>query len=149
MYYYALHFVDDEDVCKDLLNDVYTSLWNHIDKIAPDTLYAYLATSLRNGIFDYMRHNKQQARYTEEYIHVAEQFYTHYSSDDELIVEQMLAQLTPPTDQILDMCYLQHMKYAEVAEALHISTSTVKKHITKALKTLRELYKDKEHTRFA
>lgn len=61
----------------------------------------------------------------------------------------MLAQLTPPTDQILDMCYLQHMKYAEVAEALHTSTSTVKKHITKALKTLRELYKDKKHTRFA
>lgn len=33
------------------------------------------------------------------------------------------------------------MKYAEVAEALQISTSTVKKHIIKALKTLRELYR--------
>lgn len=32
------------------------------------------------------------------------------------------------------------MKYAEVAEALQISTSTVKKHIIKALKTLRELF---------
>lgn len=35
------------------------------------------------------------------------------------------------------------MKYAEVAEALDISPNTVKKHIVKALKTLRELYKGK------
>lgn len=148
LYYYALHFIDDEDVCKDLLNDVFTALWNRMDSINPDTLYAYLSTSLRNSVYDYLRHNKQKALYTEEYLHVAELYYTHYSADDDKLVEQMFAQLSPPTDQILDMCYMQHMKYAEVAEALHISPSTVKKHISKALKTLRELYKDKKDARF-
>lgn len=55
----------------------------------------------------------------------------------------MMSQLSPPTDQILEMCYLKRMRYAEVAEALDISPNTVKKHIVKALKTLRERYKGK------
>ena len=58
----------------------------------------------------------------------------------------MLSQLTPPTDQILEMCYLRRMKYSEAAEALGISPNTVKKHISKALKILRNLYKGVKDT---
>lgn len=41
-----------------------------------------------------------------------------------------MEQLSPPTDKILNLCYLQHKKYSEVAEILGVSTSCVKKHIT-------------------
>ena len=62
----------------------------------------------------------------------------------ERIVEKMMSHLRPPTDKILELCYLQQKKYAEVAEMLGISTSSVKKHIIKALRTLRELYGSKD-----
>jgi RNA polymerase sigma-70 factor (ECF subfamily) len=55
-------------------------------------------------------------------------------------VEKMLAQLPPQTRKILELCYLHRKKYAEVAEEMNISPDTVKKHVTKALKMLRELY---------
>ena len=141
LYYYALHIVNEEETAKDILNDVFTMLWKNISHVESSNVNAYLMTSVRNKAVDYLRHNVLQSHYSEEYLHTAEQYYTDYSNEKDLLVEEMLAHLTPPTDQILEMCYLRRMKYAEVAEALHISTSTVKKYIIKALKTLRELYR--------
>lgn len=143
MYYYALHIVNEEEVAKDLLNDVFTMLWKNFTHIEEDNINAYLMTSVRNRAVDFLRHNVLQSQYSEEYLHTAEQFCTDYSDEKDRLVEEMLQQLSPPTDQILEMCYLKRMSYAEVAEALQISTSTVKKHIIKALKTLRELYRGK------
>lgn len=39
---------------------------------------------------------------------------------------------------VLRLCYYEHKTYREVAEQLGISPDTVKKHISKALRTLRE-----------
>lgn len=141
LYYYALRIVNEEETAKDILNDVFAILWKNISTFDKTKVNAYLMTSVRNKVVDYLRHNVLQSHYSEEYLHTAEQFYNDYSSEKDELVAEMLGQLTPPTDQILEMCYLRRMKYVEVAEALHISTSTVKKHIIKALKTLRELYR--------
>lgn len=46
--------------------------------------------------------------------------------------------LTPQTRRILEECYFHGKRYADVAEELNISTSTVKKHIVQALKLLRQ-----------
>lgn len=149
LYYYALHLVNDENLCKDILNDVFAALWKNLNDIQVQSLNAYLATAVRHRTADLLRHSQQKVQYSEDYIYETEVFYSEYTAEDDLLVQQMLKQLPPPTDKILKMCYLDQMKYAEVAEALHVSTSTVKKHITKALKTLREIYKDKKDTRFS
>lgn len=138
LYYYALHIVNDEEAAKDILNDVFVALWKNIETFKENNFNAYLMTSVRNRAVDFLQH-----QYTEEYLHSAEQFYADYSDEKDKLVEEMMSQLSTPTDQILEMCYLKRMKYAEVAEALDISPNTVKKHIMKALKTLRELYKGK------
>lgn len=143
LYYYALHIVNDEEAAKDILNDVFVALWKNIETFKENNFNAYLMTSVRNRAVDFLRHHVLQHQYTEEYLHSAEQFYADYSDEKDKLVEEMMSQLSPPTDQILEMCYLKRMKYAEVAEALDISPNTVKKHIVKALKTLRELYKGK------
>lgn len=143
LYYYALHIVNDEEAAKDILNDVFVALWKNIETFKENNFNAYLMTSVRNRAVDFLRHHVLQHQYTEEYLHSAEQFYADYSDEKDKLVEEMMSQLSPPTDQILEMCYLKRMKYAEVAEILDISPNTVKKHIMKALKTLRELYKGK------
>jgi len=43
-----------------------------------------------------------------------------------------------PTHSILLACYVDGKKYKEVAEMMNISISTVKKHIVKALRIIRE-----------
>ena len=144
LYYYALHIMNDEETAKDILNDVFTALWNNIETIDISKINAYLMTSVRNRSVDHLRRTVLESQYTEEYLHTAEIFYDDYSDEKDRLVEEMFSHLSPPTDEILKMCYLKRMKYAEVAEQLDISPSTVKKHIMKALKILRELYKDKK-----
>ena len=144
LYYYALHIVNDESVAKDILNDVFAALWKNIATVKPEQINAYLLTSVRNRSVDHLRHQIRQDQSSAEYLHVADRFYDEYNDEKDRIVGEMLAQLSPPTDEILEMCYLKRMKYAEVAERLDISTSTVKKHIVKALKILRERYKDQK-----
>ena len=144
LYYYALHIMNDEETAKDILNDVFTALWNNIETIDISEINAYLMTSVRNRSVDHLRRTVLESQYTEEYLHTAEIFYDDYSDEKDRLVEEMFSHLSPPTDEILKMCYLKRMKYAEVAEQLDISPSTVKKHIMKALKILRELYKDKK-----
>ena len=143
LYYYALHIVNDEEAAKDILNDVFVALWKNIETFQEEHVSAYLMTSVRNRSVDFLRQHVLRHQYTEEYLHTAELFYADYSDEKDKLVEEMMNQLSPPTDQILRMCYLKRMKYAEVAEALGISPNTVKKHIVKALKTLRELYNGK------
>ena len=48
--------------------------------------------------------------------------------------------------EILEACYIQGKKYKEVAEEMKISISTVKKHMVRALKILRDLKNAKSVT---
>lgn len=149
LYYYALNIVCDKEAARDIVGDVMTVVWHNIATIDDKTLNDYLLTSVRNRCVDRLRHLKQEQRYSDNYINEATLFYSDYGDEIEKdrLVEQMLSVLKPPTDMILRMCYLDRMKYREVAQKLSISESTVKKHIMKALKTLRELYKDKKCAR--
>lgn len=106
LYYYALHIVNDEEAAKDVLNDVFVALWKNIETFKENNFNAYLMTSVRNRAVDFLRHHVLQYQYTEEYLHTAEQFYADYSDEKDKLVEEMMSQLSPPTDQILEMCYL-------------------------------------------
>lgn len=146
LYYYTLHIVNDPEVSKDILSDVFTGLWNNIENVDLERINAYLISSARNRAIDFLRRNILQNQYTENYIHEATVYYEDCSEELEKdkLVELMLSQLQPPTKEILEMCYLQRMKYAEVAELMNISPSTVKKHISKALQILRDLHNNKK-----
>lgn len=101
LYYYALHIVNDEEAAKDILNDVFVALWKNIETFKENNFNAYLMTSVRNRAVDFLRHHVLQHQYTEEYLHSAEQFYADYSDEKDKLVEEMMSQLSPPTDQIL------------------------------------------------
>lgn len=52
----------------------------------------------------------------------------------------MLDLLPDTTRHVLEECYLNHKKYREVADEMNVCQETVKRHIIKALKLLREHY---------
>ena len=53
-------------------------------------------------------------------------------------VKEILDAMKPLTRDIFIACYVDHKKYAEVATLMAISIDTVKKHIKKALRFIRE-----------
>ena len=76
---------------------------------------------------------------TERYENFADE---EYLLKKEEIVERVLNELKPPTKEIFISCYVHYKEYREVAEKMGISVNTVKKHIVKALKIIREKRKD-------
>jgi len=61
---------------------------------------------------------------------------------NEQIIGEIMKKIEYPTVDILRACYIDGKKYREVADEMGISISTVKKHMVKALKIIREMKKN-------
>ena len=63
LYYYALTFVDDAEVCKDIVSDVFETLWHDYDSVRPDGRMAYLYACVKNRCVDHLRRRSVKQRY--------------------------------------------------------------------------------------
>ena len=103
-------------------------------------------TAVKNVCLDYIRKQNIRNRYVLASVQaVGKQSFNPEEVDlhEEKIqtIMRSLDELTPRTQQIVTMCYVQRKKYREVAEELGISESAVKKHIMQALSYMRQKFK--------
>ena len=141
LYYYAFRFITDEEVCKDIVNDVFEKAWQNFGKMNSETASAYLYAQVRSRCIDHLRHQQVEEQYANFYRAITEKDVdTSPDEREERLqrIEAFIEQLKDPTKTILKECYYENKKYQEVAENFGISISGVKKHIMKALKMLRE-----------
>lgn len=89
-------------------------------------------TTVKNVSLDYIRRQDIRSRYVlasmKETEMVVNSVYDHWDVHEEKIKAIMgaLTELTPRTQQIVQLCYVEHKKYREVAAELDISESAVK-----------------------
>ena len=142
MYIFAHQFLHVDDDCHDAVSEVFEEVWKHYAEIEEGKAPAYMYQCLRRNCLDRLKHRKVEEKYIRlssilsEHMTTQEQIEEMYRR--EAVVEEVLASLPPPTQEIFVQCYVEHRKYQEVAEAMGISASTVKKHIVRALKLIRE-----------
>lgn len=146
LYSYAYHILGDQEESRDIVSAVFEGVWKNIERFDLTRAKPYLLVSVRNRCVDFLRKDALRNQYSTEYLHSLSIYYDSFEEQQEQdqLIGEMLNQLPENTRTILEMCYLQHMKYAEVAEALGISPETVKKHMVKALKLLRMRYAEKK-----
>lgn len=146
LYYFALQYIADEEECHDIVSAAYEDVWRNFAQIEAATVRQYLYASVRNKCIDYLRRQSRHQHYVEFVGAVSSRYVdeSHYleQADNERLVNKVLNMLASPTREILEACYLEEKKYREVAEEMKISISTVKKHMVKALKMIRELKKN-------
>lgn len=140
LYYVALSYVNDGEVAKDMVNDVFTHLWEDFDVDSDLYTAAYLVTNTRNRCIDYLRHSEVELRYAQLYAKL---------NDEDLLVEdeekddrlnriyKVMENMPARTRFVMDQCYFENKKYIEVADILGLTTDGVRKHIMKALAMLR------------
>lgn len=147
LYYYAFHIINDAEISRDIVSDVFTKVYENYKDLNRDTINSYLTVTVKNKCIDHLRHIQCSYVFNETYLNEAEDLYSDYSDklEQDLLVEEMLNSLPPLTRHIIEECYFHKKKYKEVAEEMDISPDTVKKHISKALKLLRNNY-NKEKT---
>ena len=141
LYYYAYHLINDIEASTAIVSDAFEFLWNNYGKVNKVTVKSYLYTYVRNKSIDYLRHQNVHQQFVQLYTNLTQDYVeTDYQEWDEkmLAIQKAMQKLTPHTKHILEECYVEKKKYQEVAEELNISVSAVRKHIVKALQTIRK-----------
>lgn len=143
LFFYAYGFVEDEEVCRDILSDVFERMWNRRSSLQRSSLSSFLYSCVRNGCIDHLRHGHASQQY-------ADYLKTATADDDKMSKEEREAlygrlkeaidRLPERTRYILTECYFEHKKYKEVALQLDISVNAIKMHIMKALSSLRATF---------
>ncbi len=149
LYYFALRLLDDEETCRDIVNDAMEHIYLNRDAgtIAKWDTYAF--SFVRSHCIDYLRRQKVKQRYQDYYIRYAEQAdYADLLDEDDRLTAVMARIETMPEKMrlVIKLHYLEGMKYKEVAQQLGLSADSVHKYVVKAMKMLREDFANKSAT---
>ena len=143
MYMHALKMLKSEDDARDVVQEIFTSLWLKGQSMDPGiNLAGYLFVSTKNKVLDLISHKRVRLGYLESLSSFAE---AHSNQTLRTIEEkEMLQALQHEIDrlpakmrQIFEMRINEHLSYTEIADKLNISDKTVKKQISNAIGIIR------------
>lgn len=134
-----LRLVKDQEAAEELLQDVFTKLWEKRATIQVATSFqSYLFVVSRNAVYNFMRHLAKERRLRNEtlqdyrlsgYQHVEEQLIERELLD---AYHSAVEALPPKRQHIYRLCKWEGKSYEEVGAMLGISVATINDHIVKA-----------------
>ena len=142
---FVCSYVNDEEVAKDIVHDVFLVVLKNQKKL--DTSYSlksYLFTLSKNYALNYLKHLRVVAMNEREVVEALQ------NADEELDdYEQRMARLNEKLDElpekqreVLMKCFVEGQTYKDVADEMGISVNSVKTHISRGLKFLRNELKE-------
>jgi RNA polymerase sigma-70 factor (family 1) len=144
LYVHAYKKLLDEEQAKDIIQEVFTSLWIKREFSIPQTnLAGYLFTAARNKIFDLFAHQKVEAKYIRS-LDLFMQSHSNISADHRIreeelkaYIEKQIEALPPKMRLIFEMSRKQNLSHQEIAEKLNTNPNNISKQLTTALKLLK------------
>lgn len=138
---YALHLTGNPDTARDLVQDTLLRALRHIDQLKPGTNpAAWLSTIMIRRFYDYLKHQKVELKASVEL--AACEPPTYETTLETLADDRLYAavrELEPELRDVVELCYLQQMRYREAAEKLGVPTGTIGTRLLRARARLREL----------
>ncbi|MEY8686712.1 sigma-70 family RNA polymerase sigma factor [Bacteroides sp. AN502(2024)] len=151
LYYYALHFIQDSEVCKDLVSDTFHFIWENIDSLRMETAKVYIFTHLQRLCLDYLRHSGMMVAKTDSYLAMLKEWNGNDWRESEARIQKIMClinDMPPLTRTVMEQCYIHKKKYIEVAGITGLSESGVRKHVMKGLNIIREYFSVKYKKRY-
>lgn len=143
LFRFVQQFIADKDDCHDIVTGVFEDLWRNFPSVDLSTIQPYLYQTARNRVIDFLRRDGKRQRYAAYAMKMTERYdnpETITEGDhNQQIISTLLNRIGPPTSEVLKACYIDGKKYKEVAEEMGMSLASVKKHMVKALKMVREM----------
>lgn len=142
---YAAALMIDEDEARDIVSDVFEQAWKRYDTLNGQTDSAWFYTAVRNACLNRLKHLQVEHEHIEAVIEATRaDMADGYRHHEALLrrAEEIANNLPEPTRSILRLCYWDKQTYRQVANHFGISPDTVKKHISKALRILREMMRE-------
>ncbi len=145
VYFFLLKYLKSEDLSEDICQSVFLKMWENRDKLNEiNNLKAYLLTIAKRQAIDFLK----RASIEKVALSAILQAYKPIQNTTEdaikleeymTFIERTLANLPAQTRQVFMLCRKQQKSYDEVAMELGISRNTVKKHMVRSLKALKNL----------
>lgn len=133
----------DRDDAKDVIQDVFETVWNKRTSLNPQmNIASYLYKSVSNKSLDIFRHNLVK----EAYVISFEKFRSSQDLPLESVIENAdlmalilreIASLPPKTREIMELRLSGQLNNQEIGEKLNLSQDAVKSHIKRGIKVLR------------
>ncbi|MGN0281590.1 MAG: RNA polymerase sigma factor [Prevotella sp.] len=145
LFLYAYALLQDDDEAKDVVGEVFTTLWNKWNnKEIVDLKVTYAYSMTRNRCMDCMRKRKVH----DCYVRLADK--TRYESPEEVTnyenkltrVREVCGKLKEPSRTVLWYCYFKKYTYQQTADTLGLSLTAVKKAMQYAFTALRGVLRD-------
>lgn len=151
--YFAKQYLLDTEASKNIVQDVFTELWDKRETLRTDTnLQAWLFTVTKNKSLKTISQLKSRQNY-DNYLKSRQldvnfkalsEFDTSVFAFEELQaqLQKALEKLTPACRKVFEMSRSADKKNKEIAEELNLSIKTVEAQISKALRSLKVDLKD-------
>ena len=151
--YFAKQYLLDSEASKNIVQDVFTELWDKRENLRNDTnLNAWLFTVTKNKSLKIISQLKSQQNY-DNYIKTRQLDANFKSLSDfdtsDFVFEELQTQikialdkLPPACRKVFEMSRFEDKKNREIAEELNLSLKTVEAQISKALRSLKSDLKD-------
>jgi len=154
LYAYARKFVHD-DIAHNAVQDLFASIWQKSNSITITTsLQNYLISGVRNNCLHWLEKQKVRNKYVNDtaiqmaidelnfYANTEDSYQSLIEAELQGKLNEAISKLPPQCQKVFIMSRSEGKKNKEIAEELGISVKAVEKHLTKALKILKEDLKD-------
>ncbi|WP_411029300.1 RNA polymerase sigma-70 factor [Spongiimicrobium sp. 3-5] len=143
MFVKAKAIVMDNGIAKDIVQDIWVSLWQKREDLEIRNFEAYVYKSVNYGCFKYLRDNKFSAAQLQvieslELISKSNVENQHNLDQTQFVIEKSLTGLPPRCQQIFRLSRMEAISNEEIASRLGISKRSVENQMSIALKSIRE-----------
>lgn len=143
---FAMRFVDQEEVAKDIVQDVFFNVWKgRKNTLVTSSFRNFLITAVRNQCVDYQRRQRLADKFTEKEKSTniqtsPEEMYVLKELED--VILNALSKLPENVREAFEMNRFKGMTYTAIAEKMEVSPKTIEAYMSKALKILRVELRD-------
>lgn len=143
---YAYKFVLDEEAALDVVQDVFTHVWEKQKfDFEEEHLKAYLFNATRNTCLNFLKHQKVRQTH-DEFVKLKSLEVQHYASGEKSLIEKesldkihrAIAALPAKYREVIELSRFEGLKNKEIAEQLQIPLRTVETQLFRGLSMLRE-----------
>jgi RNA polymerase sigma-70 factor (family 1) len=134
--------LQDEDEANDIVQEIFIWLWDKRKTIeTPQCVKAYLIKVVRNKCIDQIRKNTSTRGKKQQYTWLADRHTTNTPIENKelgLQLDLAINSISPASRLAFEQLYLHKKSLKEIAEEMNINVQSVKNHIHRALKNLRQ-----------